>query len=383
MEYKELFYLHRPPRLKMHHPPLLVLLHGQGGSEKDLFSLAGELDERLSVVSLRAPFELALGRYNWFGVEMLGTRLLSNAAHLEYSRQALSKFLPTAVDTLGTNPDQVYLFGFGQGAVIALTSFLANPELTEGVVGLDGQIPPEMASLAASGERFRGRSVLLMHGWQDEVYPIASAYAARELLARFPLRLDFREYPTGHYLSKDCVLDANDWLAERLDESRVSGTPEAPPFAARIGRVQLKVRSLDRAIPFYMRFLGLKLVERVGNAYALLGSGKGHHELVLQNVGAQAPTPHPDGVGLAHVSFELPDRKAFARAYRNLSEAGMAVKAVDHNVSWALAIRDLDGNGIELFWDARSLPGRSQLWQGRDLPLEAGQIIAALEEPEN
>ena len=44
-------------------PPLLLLLHGVGSNEEDLFGLAPYLDERFLVVSARAPVTLGYGGY--------------------------------------------------------------------------------------------------------------------------------------------------------------------------------------------------------------------------------------------------------------------------------------------------------------------------------
>jgi catechol-2,3-dioxygenase len=40
--------------------------------------------------------------------------------------------------------------------------------------------------------------------------------------------------------------------------------------------------------------------------------------------------------------------------------------------------QDPDGNGIEIYWDTRKLPGRSHLWQGRDLPINPEKVLALL-----
>jgi phospholipase/carboxylesterase len=49
-------------------PPLLLLLHGVGSNEHDLFGLAPLLDQRFVVVSLCAPITLGPGNYAWFEV---------------------------------------------------------------------------------------------------------------------------------------------------------------------------------------------------------------------------------------------------------------------------------------------------------------------------
>src|SRR5262245_29710907 len=50
-------------------PPLLVLLHGYGSNEADLFALAPELDPRFQLVSLRAPIPLGGPAFAWFRLD--------------------------------------------------------------------------------------------------------------------------------------------------------------------------------------------------------------------------------------------------------------------------------------------------------------------------
>lgn len=150
-------------------------------------------------------------------------------------------------------------------------------------------------------------------------------------------------------------------------------------YATKIGHAHLKVRDLDRAIAFYTRFLNLHETERVGDHYAFLTGGAYHHEIALQHVGPDAPHPPAHGTGLYHVAFEVPDRRAFAEAYRTLTEAGVAVASVDHFISWAMYFDDPDGNGLEIYWDTRGEPNGRQVWRGENAPLDRATILAALE----
>lgn len=147
-----------------------------------------------------------------------------------------------------------------------------------------------------------------------------------------------------------------------------------------IGHAHLKVRDLDRATAFYMQFFSLQLVERVGDAYVFLSGGEFHHEIALQNVGMDAPIPPRAGTGLYHIAFEVPDKISFARAYKTLIDAGISVATVDHCISWAMYFDDPDGNGLEIYWDARHEPDGVQHWRGVNLPLEKDDILAVLEE---
>jgi catechol 2,3-dioxygenase len=146
-------------------------------------------------------------------------------------------------------------------------------------------------------------------------------------------------------------------------------------YTTKIGHAHLKVRNLDRAIDFYTRYLGLHLTERVEDSYAFLTTGAYHHEIALQQVGPNAPQPLAHGTGLYHVAFEVPDKHAFASAYKTLTEAGISVASVDHFISWAMYFDDPDGNGLEIYWDTRNEPEGRQLWYGENAPLESATIL--------
>ena len=145
----------------------------------------------------------------------------------------------------------------------------------------------------------------------------------------------------------------------------------------KLGHAHLKVRDLDRAVAFYTRFFNLKLVERVGSDYAFLTGSDFHHELALNTVGVRAGQPSPHAVGLYHIAFEAPDKKAFAQAFKSLVEGGVAVAPVDHLISWAMYFDDPDGNGLEIYCDTRA-ERRVALWQGRNEALTPERILAQL-----
>jgi len=151
-----------------------------------------------------------------------------------------------------------------------------------------------------------------------------------------------------------------------------------------LGHVHLKVRDLGRSVAFYTRVFGLRVTERVGAQIVFLTSNAMHHTVALQAIGEQAPGPLPGSVGLYHVAFEVPDRPALAQAYAQLQDESVAVRAVDHGISWALYFRDPDGNGLEIYWDARASDSGRATWTGASTPLSDKALRAYLPEtPEN
>lgn len=152
-------------------------------------------------------------------------------------------------------------------------------------------------------------------------------------------------------------------------------------YTTKLGHAHLKVRDLDRAIAFYRDAFHLEVTEVVAGRYAFLSGGRLHHEIALQAVGPGAPQPPPHATGLYHVAFEVPDKRAFALAYRKLSDAGVSVALVDHLISWAMYFADPDGNGLEIYVDTRAEPAGRARWRGENRLLDAAMLRELADAP--
>ena len=61
-------YLVQEPKIKHDKNPLLLLLHGYGSNEEDLFSFATELPQDHYVISVRAPHNLQPYGHAWYAI---------------------------------------------------------------------------------------------------------------------------------------------------------------------------------------------------------------------------------------------------------------------------------------------------------------------------
>jgi catechol 2,3-dioxygenase len=145
-----------------------------------------------------------------------------------------------------------------------------------------------------------------------------------------------------------------------------------------IGLVALNVSNLERSIQFYESVLGFRLLKTDGHTAAL---GVETPFLLLSEIPNAIPKPS-DSPGLSHIAIVLPTRKDLALSLRHLDNLAYPLQdAVDHGVSEALYLADIDGNGIEIYHDrAKSeWPWHDGKLLGPSIPLNREHLLAELE----
>jgi phospholipase/carboxylesterase len=212
-----LHHLLRPPKVAAGIPPLLILLHGIGSNEDDLFALGPYLDERFLILSARAPITLTPGSFAWFPVEFISETPRIDPVEAERSRSKILEFIREALHAYNADPTRVYLMGFSQGAVMSLSVMLTQPEALAGVVAMSGRILPEVKPNAVSPDRLNGFPILVQHGEYDNVLPVSHGRASRDYLSTLPVNLTYREYPMAHQITEESLSDIRGWLSGQLD----------------------------------------------------------------------------------------------------------------------------------------------------------------------
>lgn len=209
-------YLLRPAQADTAQPALLILLHGVGSNERDLFGLAAELDPRFIVISARAPLTLPYGGFGWYPVQFTPRGPVIDTAAAQKSQALLNQFIEQAQAAFDVPPERTLLMGFSQGAIMSVNTLLTNPERIGGVVAMSGRLLPDAESTYAAPERLDGFPVIVVHGTFDEVLPIDEGRSIRALLEQRPVKLTYHEYPMGHHISDASFADIQTWLADWL-----------------------------------------------------------------------------------------------------------------------------------------------------------------------
>jgi phospholipase/carboxylesterase len=198
-------------------PPLLVLLHGIASNELAMAALSDAFDPRFVVVSPRAPIELEPFAFAWFPMAFTPEGPRIDGGDLERAWTMLPGFLDEAVAAYDIDPDQVYVAGFSQGGMLALSTMLTSPERLAGVVCMSGHLPGEVLPHVVDAERRSGKPVLIVHGTRDETLPVTLGRSARDVATGLGLSVDYVELDLPHTTTDESLAIVSAWLRARLD----------------------------------------------------------------------------------------------------------------------------------------------------------------------
>lgn len=206
-----------------HRPPLLILLHGRGADENDLFALAPAIDPRFAIASIRAPLATEEGGFTWSESRSPG-RYLSES--LGASLQLVHSWLDEVAGAR-PGPQDAYLFGFSAGMAMAGALILDRPDRFAGAVLLSGTLPFD-TDVPVVDDRIAGMRVFHGHGSFDRVIPGDLVTRTSNYLGeRSGAMLEARRYPIAHEISDAEMRDINAWLAEGRSGSGKAGRPRA------------------------------------------------------------------------------------------------------------------------------------------------------------
>lgn len=206
-----------PPRPLLHalrsepppgRAPVLIVLHGLGSNERDLFELGQQVAPASLIVALRAPLEVGADQFSWFPVRFTPEGPVHDVAAAERSRALIVDFVRALKLEPGVDPDRVTLLGFSQGAILSEAVAMTEPALVSAVVLLSGRTLPELKPV---GSTKRPR-VLLMHGTRDPLLLYTGAVETNALLRSAGYEVDFRSFDARHEVTAEMVAATRSWL---------------------------------------------------------------------------------------------------------------------------------------------------------------------------
>lgn len=210
-------YLIRQPKIATENPPLLLLLHGYGSNEQDLFSFASELPDELLIISARAPQTLGLSSYSWYTIHFDTTNgKFSNIDEAKESREKISFFIDEIIETYNVNTNKVFLLGFSQGTILSYSIALNYPEKIQHVIALSGYVNQELLPEKLDKNNYKNLDFFISHGSVDQVIPVEWAKNASPFLNKLEIKNSYKEYMVGHGVAPQNFYDFKKWIEKRL-----------------------------------------------------------------------------------------------------------------------------------------------------------------------
>lgn len=192
-------------------PPLLVLLHGRGADESDLFTLAPTIDSSFAVAAVRAPLPTDEGGYTW-------SESRSPGRYSGESLRASLTWFKTWLDSLSTQrlePQEIYLLGFSAGMAMASALILDDPARYSAAVLLSGTLPFD-TDLSITKNRLGNIPIFHGHGSFDRMIPADLVSRSTKYLSEASgAVVQSRRYPIAHEISAAEMDDINAWLKVR------------------------------------------------------------------------------------------------------------------------------------------------------------------------
>ncbi|WP_298392630.1 dienelactone hydrolase family protein [Flavobacterium sp.] len=209
-------HLVREPKVKKDKNPLLLLLHGYGSNEEDLFSFASELPEEYYVISARAPYDMMYGSYAWYAINFdADENKFSDIEQAQQSRDVIANFIGELVENYAIDAEDVTLIGFSQGCILSYAIAVSYPSKVQRVVAMSGYFNEEIATANFKQNNLSKLKIFASHGSVDQVVPVDWARNSIPKLKDLGIDITYKEYPVGHGVAPQNFYDFKNWLENK------------------------------------------------------------------------------------------------------------------------------------------------------------------------
>jgi phospholipase/carboxylesterase len=191
---------------------LLVLLHGRGADENDLYPVLDLLDpeRRLLGVTPRGPLSLPPGGAHWYALGGLGT---PDPATFSPTYELTSRWLDDLGSETGIPPEKTVLGGFSQGAVMAYSLGLGKERpRPAALLALSGFVPTVAGFELDLAPPFP--PIAIGHGTYDPIIGVEWGRRAKALLEQAGAEPMYREYPLPHTIEPRFLEQLRPWITK-------------------------------------------------------------------------------------------------------------------------------------------------------------------------
>ena len=181
---------------------LILLLHGYGSNEDDLFSFKPFIPKSFDIYSLRAPISIGFG-YAWFNINF------DNEFGVKSEKSDVlnaKKYIESFLEIHSKNYKNIYLIGFSQGAMLSYLVGLTN-NFVSGIGCLSGWVDTRFSNFTN-----KTSNIYASHGKNDTVVPYDIAIKSVDILSNLGFNINFNSFDSGHGVNQKNLDSLITWL---------------------------------------------------------------------------------------------------------------------------------------------------------------------------
>mgnify|MGYP003151346287 CR=1 FL=1 len=207
----------RKPKVSVENAPALILLHGYGSDENDLFSFADEMPEELFIISAKAPYPMQPYGNAWYAIHFDNENgKFSDDIQAIKSRDMIATFIDQVIENYPVDASKINLLGFSQGSILSYAVALTYPEKVDNVIALSGYINKEIFGQDYLKNDLSQLSFYCSHGSADQVIPVDWARRTKPFLENLGVDFTYSEFPVGHGVAPQNFFELKEWLKKKL-----------------------------------------------------------------------------------------------------------------------------------------------------------------------
>ena len=193
--------------------PLIILIHGYGSNERDLFSLIDYLPKKAYIISIRGPIELFNNSYAWYDIYIDNNSKLYDHEGAKQVRDELSKFIDDIIKYPNIDSDNVTLIGFSQGAILSHAISYSYPGTIKNIMAISGVIDEKIMKRTHLKPK---TNIYISHGTNDNLIDYQISKESLNFYKSKNIDFTFESYEQGHGINEKNLESLIKWLNEKI-----------------------------------------------------------------------------------------------------------------------------------------------------------------------
>ena len=201
----------------------IIWLHGLGADGSDFAGIVPQLKlpETLAIrfIFPHAPLRPVTINQGyvmraWYDIVDAGFQRDEDEQGIHQSADQINELIEIEISK-GIDASKIILAGFSQGGAIVLQTALRYPQRLGGVMALSCYLPLTESLVAEQAIVNKGIPIMMAHGTEDAIVPIALAEQSRQILTGAGYQVNWHDYPMAHAICPEEITAISTWITNK------------------------------------------------------------------------------------------------------------------------------------------------------------------------